>query len=322
MLDIRKIKNGYWWNAQEKYDALINGDNSLQEMTIQITDRCNMNCPKCNKTNWSYQDMETMKVLEIIEEACDLGLQHIHFTGGEATLHQDFPAMIKHCKNHNLRVDMSTNGKFTCKKALEMYEAGLDSINISWDFINQPPECISFIDGFGFNVFLNHMVMPGNYFELPNFLNHIKNNYPFIIDIQLMPPRGTADKFTDKQIKEFLEFEVEYCYEVSKDRFPMVQNKIMDILTDGIPERGIYHQPINWECHRAKKELRVGSKGFTTCTYLYRDGHVACGLDKSVEEAWNICKDFCSKKNPPLETCDYSCSPEVAYFNYFVENKL
>jgi hypothetical protein len=52
------------------------------------------------------------------------------------------------------------------------------------------------------------------------------------------------------------------------------------------------------------------------------DGHVACGLDKSVEEAWNICKDFCSKNNPPLKTCDLSCSPEVAYFNYFVENKL
>lgn len=321
MLDIRKIKNGYWWKAQEKYESLIRGENKLKELTIQITDRCNMNCPKCNKTNFTFEDMDTDKVLDIISEAYLLGLEHIHFTGGEATLHSDFPKMIQECRRYDLRIDMSTNGKFTYQKAVEMYKAGLDSINISWDFIDQSPECIDFINDFDWKVFINHMVMPSNYMELVQFLVHIKENYPYIIDIQLMPPRGTADKFTVGQLFTYNQEIASGCYDIAKDRFPMVENKVLDILNDCGTYNGIYHQPITWKCHRSKSELRVGTKGYSTCTYLYRDGLILCDLEKSVKAAWEICKEF-GKNSPPCDMCDKSCSPEVAYFNYFVENKI
>jgi MoaA/NifB/PqqE/SkfB family radical SAM enzyme len=322
MFDIRRVKNGYWWKASEKFESLINNENKLIEMTIQITDKCNMNCIKCNKINFTNMDMPKDKVISIIDQAYELGLKHIHFTGGEATLHTDFPYIIEYCRQKGLRIDTSSNGKFSLETAQKLVKAGLNSINISWDYIDNPPECIDFIFNLGIDVFINHMVMPDNYMELLAFLNHIRSKYDKVIDIQLMPPRGNAEKFTTDEIIEFEESMTEKCYIVSKIRFPMVANKIRELLSCPETEHGIYHHKIKWHCHRSKSEIRVGLKGFVTCTYLYRDGHVTCDLDKSVREAWDLCKKECCGNPPIKEMCDYSCSPEVAYFNYFVDKEI
>ena len=323
MIDIRKIEHGYWWDAQGKFNSLMNNEDKLKELTVQMTDRCNLQCKKCNKRNFTFEDMKAVDIIRIIEEACDLGLKHIHLTGGEPTLHKDLPYVISLCKEKGLRIDMSSNGKFSCKIMKEISNAGIDSINISWDFIDEEPMCIKdqYVFDYGIDVFVNHMVMPSNYRELSDFLSFVEfyyTDHSKIIDIQLMPPRGDAQKFTKEQIIEFREIAKE-CYEISKKRFPMVEHKILNMLEYDEAEKGIYHDKITWPCHRSKSELRVGTKGFTTCTYLYRDGHTICGLDKSVKEAWSLCKEMCKNAPPIKEMCDLSCSPEVCDFNRIIE---
>lgn len=320
MIDIRKITNGYWWNAQGKFKSLINGEDKLKELTMQITDKCNKACPKCNKTNFTFQDMEYKDIIRILLQASDLGLTHIHFTGGEPTMHSNFLDIVRLCKDLKLRIDMSTNGKFDYYYAKELVRSGMDSINISWDFINEKPDCLCFIQDLDVPCFINHMVMPSNYLELEKFLVVVKNEYPSIVDIQLMPPRGTADKFNLDQIDYFNKIIAPVCFEFS-NRFPMVAYKIKSMLPES-SVKGIYHIPIKWPCHRSKSELRVGTKGFTTCTYLYRDGHTSCGLETSVKDAWEQCKRECRVSSPKPEMCEYSCSPEVTNFNYFVEKEL
>lgn len=322
MLDIRKITNGYWWDAQGKYETLIKGEITLKELTVQVTDRCNMNCPKCNKVNFTFEDMGTYDILRIIEEACALGLKHVHFTGGEPTMHPDFIGIVQYCRDHGLRIDMSTNGKFDDTYTEKLVKAGIDSINVSWDFIDKIPECFTGTFPSEVRWFINHMVMPSNYKELPSFLEHIKQFYPYIVDIQLMPPRGTADKFTEEQrLDYYTKTVVQDSYYISKNRFPMVEKKVFGILLDKKATEGIYHTPITWPCHRSKVELRVGPKGFATCTYLYRDGHITCDLTHSVKEAWELCQSECKGAPPIPSMCDYSCSPEVANFNFFVETR-
>jgi len=322
MFDIRRIKNGYWWKASEKFDSLISGENKLIEMTIQITDKCNKNCPKCNKINMTNLDIPKDTITRIIDQGCELGLKHIHFTGGEPTMHEDFPYIVEYCKKKDLRIDASSNGKFSKEIGESLAKAGINSMNISWDYIDEPPDCIDFIFDLGFDVFINHMVMPDNYMELLAFLNYIRLKYDKVIDIQLMPPRGDAEKFTTQEIIEFEEKMMGKCYIVSKKRFPMIANKIYELLSCPETEHGIYHHKIKWECHRRKSEIRIGPKGFATCTYLYRDGHVTCSLDKSVKEALELCKKECSAIPPIKEMCDYSCSPEIAYFNFFIDKEI
>lgn len=326
MIDIRKINHGYWWNAQGKYESIINNNKNLIELTIQVTDKCNLACPKCNRVNYTSEDMKTTDIIRIIEEACDLGLTHIHLTGGEPTLHKDLPYIISLCKEKGLRIDMSSNGNFTSIIMKEISIAGIDSINISWDFIDEVPMCIKneYVFDYGIDVFVNHMVMPSNYRELSDFLSYVEFYYTDnskIIDIQLMPPRGDAQKFIKEQLVEFREIAKE-CYEISKSRFPMVEHKILGMLEYADADKGIYHDKIEWPCYRSKSELRVGTKGFTTCTYLYRDGHIICGLDKSVKEAWELCKEMCKNSPPIKDMCQQSCSPEVCDFNHIVENHL
>jgi hypothetical protein len=135
-----------------------------------------------------------------------------------------------------------------------------------------------------------------------------------------MPPRGQAEKFTKVQVEEFNKRIAPEALQRAKGRFPMVEAKILEILPEGA-ERGIYHRPIKWPCHRSKAELRVGCKGFTTCTYLYRDGKVTSGLHNSVKYAWAKCKAM-ARYSPPCKMCELSCSPEVANFNYFVDKAL
>lgn len=318
MIDIRKIKNGYWWDAEGKFNSIINNENSLKELTLQITDKCNMNCVKCNKVNYTFEDMKTEKIMDIIQQSIDLGLKHIHFTGGECTLHEDFPEIVKFCRENNLRVDMSSNGKFSEIKA-KQFLPFMDSINISYDFIDYPPECFSFIFKYNVKVFINHMVMPANFKELKEFLNHIEKNYSKVIDIQLMPPRGNAEKFT---LEEIHYFNNHILSSIGKSKYEMVNSKINTILKYEGSERGIYHELISWPCYRAKSELRVGPKGFNTCTYLYRDGEIVCGLDNTVKEAWEMCKIKCLQSPPNKEMCQFSCSPEIANFNYFIHEYL
>jgi MoaA/NifB/PqqE/SkfB family radical SAM enzyme len=321
MIDIRKITNGYWWNAKGKFNSIVKGRINLKELTMQITDKCNKKCPKCNQVNFTFRDMEYEVVKSIIKQACALGLKHIHFTGGEPTLYPHFIKVVELCKEYKLRVDMSTNGSFTLEYLYKLIGAGMDSINISWDFLDQKPECIEFLDKIFIPCFINHMVMPSNYKNLIDFLYEIREKYLSIIDIQLMPPRGTAEKFTIQQIHEFNESIASYCYTEFRKRFPMVAYKVKDMLRDK-STRGIYHAPILWPCHRAKSELRVGTKGFTTCTYLYRDGYVTCGLNNSVKDAWEQCKKECKSIPPVPFMCEYSCSPEITNFNYFIEEEL
>jgi len=281
-----------------------------------------MNCEKCNKTNFTSEDMKTDDVLRIISQACDLGLRHIHFTGGEPTIHEDFIEMIKYCKDRGLRVDASSNGMFDRLTAEKICEAGLDSINISWDFIDKKPQSLDFNE-LKNQVFINHMVMPSNYRELPSFLEYVANHYPNVLDIQLMPPRGGATLFTKKEIDDYNNNIAKEAFVRTVGKYQMVDAKVLLVLADKEAVEGIYHKKIDWPCHRARSELRVGTKGFTTCTYLYRDGHVLCGLDKSTKEAWDLCKGMYKASSPPIPgMCDKSCSPEVCYFNYFVEEGL
>jgi molybdenum cofactor biosynthesis enzyme MoaA len=323
MLDIRKIKNGYWWDAQGKFDALIDGKNELRELTIQVTDKCNKNCVKCNRTSFTSDEMPTLKVLSILEQALALGLRHVHLTGGECTMHDGLPIFVDWCSERNVRIDISTNGEFDENKYGDIARAGLDSVNISWDFIEQVPKCIGFVSKYAARVFVNHMVMPSNFSKLPDFLRKIKTDYPFVADIQLMPPRGTAKKFSDIDVAYFNKEVAVPAYLEAFDRdrrirFPMVEAKVLEMLGP-LAHQGIYHPMIRWPCHRMKGELRVGCKGYSACTYLYRDGLILAEPDVSVAGAWAICKEAC-KSSPPIPSmCDWSCSPEVSCFNLLVE---
>ena len=81
------------------------------ELTWELTNRCNLNCPFCyihNHTHCNDISFDTAK--PYIDEMIDLGLVRATLTGGECTLNKDFKTIYKYLKEKGVLVDVYTNG--------------------------------------------------------------------------------------------------------------------------------------------------------------------------------------------------------------------
>jgi len=103
-------------------------------MDLAITYRCNCDCAHCyNARARDFPRLQTEQWLQILERLWDIGIPHICFTGGEATLAQDLPELITHAKKLGQITGLLTNGRrLSNRKYVEtLVEAGLDHVQIT-----------------------------------------------------------------------------------------------------------------------------------------------------------------------------------------------
>ncbi len=97
---------------------------------------CNMDCkfcmPKRNKVlRAKYPQMNTEQAFGVIRQLERLGTRIINFSGGEPTLREDLPLLIREAKKRNMNVFFSTNGSMLKHRAKELLDA--DMIRVSID---------------------------------------------------------------------------------------------------------------------------------------------------------------------------------------------
>lgn len=106
-------------------------------VTIQITNRCNLNCIHCHRNFKNTKDLGLGSFKKIIKELRSLNVFNINVSGGEPILVAQLPEMIKAVDDFGMKVTMSTNGLLLTKKLASFYKrAGLSSIQISIDSAN------------------------------------------------------------------------------------------------------------------------------------------------------------------------------------------
>jgi radical SAM protein with 4Fe4S-binding SPASM domain len=103
-------------------------------MDLAITYRCNCDCAHCY--NARARDFPGLKLEEwkhILELLWDIGVPHICFTGGEATLHENLPELIAHAKQLGQITGLLTNGRrLSDRKYVDtLVSAGLDHLQIT-----------------------------------------------------------------------------------------------------------------------------------------------------------------------------------------------
>ena len=103
-------------------------------MDLALTYRCNADCGHCYVGR--PRDMESLSTDEwkqVIGKLWDLGIPHVVFTGGEATLYPDLAGLIQHAEEVGLVTGLLTNGiKLADKDYLQqLVEVGLDHIQIT-----------------------------------------------------------------------------------------------------------------------------------------------------------------------------------------------
>jgi cyclic pyranopterin phosphate synthase len=158
---------------------------SFSKLRISLTNTCNLACTYCvsdkkEKLDKSVSNSKFLTNIEYIGVVKSL-LNHvpintIRLTGGEPLLYRDIVALVSGIKNVGVeKIKMTTNGSLLKSLVQSLYKAGLNSINISLDAmeeesfykISRRRNLKSILDGIdkaldlGISVKINSVIMKG-----------------------------------------------------------------------------------------------------------------------------------------------------------------
>ncbi|MFO8184834.1 MAG: radical SAM protein [Candidatus Aegiribacteria sp.] len=102
-------------------------------MDLALTYRCNLKCGHCYNRATDKPELSTTSWKEVLDRIWGLGVPHVIFTGGEATLREDLPELIAHAETLGMVTGLLTNGvRLADGKYLEgLVKAGLDHVQIT-----------------------------------------------------------------------------------------------------------------------------------------------------------------------------------------------
>ncbi|MCL5611971.1 MAG: radical SAM protein, partial [Chloroflexi bacterium] len=81
-------------------------------MDLAVTYRCNNDCAHCyNARERNFPELTTEHWFKIIDQLWALGIPHIVFTGGEATLRNDLPELIHRAETNGQITGLNTNAR-------------------------------------------------------------------------------------------------------------------------------------------------------------------------------------------------------------------
>jgi radical SAM protein with 4Fe4S-binding SPASM domain len=103
-------------------------------MDLAITYRCNNDCAHCyNARERNFPELGTDQWKKILDQLWALGVPHIVFTGGEATLRNDLPELIAHAEGNGQITGLNTNARRLSDQQYvqQLVKAGLDHVQIT-----------------------------------------------------------------------------------------------------------------------------------------------------------------------------------------------
>ncbi len=120
--------------------------NRIKYLRISLLNSCNLNCFYCRppqQENDTYVTKNYDNFQNSIKLLHTLGVEKIRFTGGEPTLYKQLPELIQFVKktNPDIHTAMTSNAILLKKKAKTFADAGLDSVNISIDTLDENRFC-------------------------------------------------------------------------------------------------------------------------------------------------------------------------------------
>ncbi|HXR49133.1 MAG TPA: pyrroloquinoline quinone biosynthesis protein PqqE [Candidatus Limnocylindrales bacterium] len=110
-------------------------------LLAELTYGCPLHCPYCSNPV-QYPDGRELSTREwgrVFAEASKLGVLHVGFSGGEPLLRPDLPELVAAAHAAGLYTNLITSAVGLRKnRALQMREAGLDSVQISFQSDQEP----------------------------------------------------------------------------------------------------------------------------------------------------------------------------------------
>jgi len=105
-------------------------------LLLELTHRCPLRCPYCSnplQLTLSSGELDTAIWLRVIDEAADLGVLQLHFSGGEPMARKDLPALVRRAAERGLYSNLITSAVLLDQRRMTaLVDAGLDHIQISF----------------------------------------------------------------------------------------------------------------------------------------------------------------------------------------------
>ncbi len=105
-------------------------------LLAEITHRCPMRCLYCsNPVNLepASRELDTATWLRVLDEAADLGVYQVHFSGGEPTARKDLGELVQHAAELDLYTNLITSGVLLESEDLfRLADAGLEHVQLSF----------------------------------------------------------------------------------------------------------------------------------------------------------------------------------------------
>ncbi|HET6445815.1 MAG TPA: radical SAM protein [candidate division Zixibacteria bacterium] len=105
------------------------------KVDLALTYGCNNQCTHCYNDPGRYPmpSMSRAMWMIAIDRLHEIGVPHVIFTGGEATLHPDLPQLVRYAENRGMVAGLNTNGRRLAYKPylVELEAAGLNHVQIT-----------------------------------------------------------------------------------------------------------------------------------------------------------------------------------------------
>ncbi|MBQ9551469.1 MAG: GTP 3',8-cyclase MoaA [Clostridia bacterium] len=109
----------------------------ISYLRISVTQRCNLNCVYCGKTDCAKKaaELPPESYYKIAKAFAECGIKKIRVTGGEPLVRRDVCEIVRLLRSipQIETLALTTNGVYLKQTAKELKAAGLDSVNISLD---------------------------------------------------------------------------------------------------------------------------------------------------------------------------------------------
>lgn len=171
--------------------AFQTGKLSYDTLFLNLTSICNSNCVYCEVRKLDASDnLNSERIEKLLEEAKDLGIKKVYFSGGEPFMHPDIWKFIEKTISLKLKLRIVSNGltilNFDQQKidllkqidgldiSLESYDRDVHNKLRGGDFFDRTVNGIKKLRANDINITINTVLSNKNYSDLDKFLEFTK----------------------------------------------------------------------------------------------------------------------------------------------------